>query len=121
MTCCTALLTVLSTDWSALGMVEFASITLEPLFTTSALQIEMGSGTNCTSGTSPAAADVEGWATGNAVAAAAAAGCRGCATFNSASDTAAEMEFVSVANTSVERVSCVVARAAFEGSYNWTG
>ena len=121
MTCCTALLTVLSTDWSALGMVEFASITLEPLFTTSALQIEMGSGTNCTSGTSPAAADVEGWATGNAVAAAAAAGCRGCATFNSASDTAAEMEFVSVANTSVERVSCVVARAAVEGSYNWTG
>ena len=69
----------------------------------------MGSGTNCTSGTAAAAADVEGWATGNAVAAAVAAGCRGCATVNSASDTAAEMEFDSVANTSAERVSCGVA------------
>ena len=44
-----------------------------------------------------------------------------CATVNSASDTAAEMEFVSAANTSAERVSCGVARAAFEGSCNWTG
>lgn len=112
---------MLRTDWSALGVVGFASTTLEPLFTTSALEIEMGSGTNCTSGTAAAAADVEGWATGNAVAAAVAAGCRGCATVNSASDTAAEMEFVSAANTSAERVSCGVARAAFEGSCNWTG
>ena len=92
--------------------------TLEPLFTTSALEIEMGSGTNCTSGTAAAAADVEGWATGNAVVA---AGCWGYATVNSASDTSAEMEFVSVANTSAERVSCGVARAAFEASCNWTG
>ena len=112
---------MLRSDWSALGVVGFASTTLEPLFTTSALEIEMGSGTNCTSGTAAAAADVEGWATGNAVAAAVAAGCRGCATVNSASDTAAEMEFVSAANTSAERVSFGVARAAFEGSCNWTG
>ena len=63
---------------------------------------------------------VEGWATGNVIAAAAAADCRGCATFKSASDSAAEMEFVSVANTSAERVSCVVARAASVGSCNCT-
>ena len=57
MTCCTALLTVLSTDWSALIVVGFASIIPGPLFT-SALEIEMGSGTNCTSGTAVVAADV---------------------------------------------------------------
>ena len=79
-------------------VVGFASIIPIPLFT-SALEIEMGSGTKCTSGTAAAAPDVEGWATGNFIVAAAVADCRGCATFNSASDTAAEMEFVSVANT----------------------
>ena len=59
MTCCTALLTVLSTDWSALIVVGFASASIipGPLFT-SALEIEMGSGTNCTSGTASVAADV---------------------------------------------------------------
>ena len=97
----------------------FASTTPEPLFT-SELEIEMGSGTNCTSGTAAAATDVEGWASGNVVAAAA-ADCQGCATFKSASDTAAEMEFVSVAVTSAERVSCVVAWAAFVGSCICTG
>lgn len=95
-------------------MVSFASTTPEPLFT-SELELEMGYGTNYTSGTAAAAADVEGWATGNVVAAAAAAAadCRCCATFNSASDASAEMEFVSVGSTSFERVSCVVSRAAY--------
>ena len=63
MTCCTALLTVLSTDWSALVVVGLASTTPEPLFT-SELETEIGSRTNCTFGTAAAAADVEGWATG---------------------------------------------------------
>ena len=57
----------------------------------------------------------------NAVVAAVAIGGQGCARVNSACDTAAEMECVSVANTSLERVSCGVAQAAFEGFCNWTG
>ena len=74
----------------------------------------MGSRTNCTSGTAVAAADGEGCETGTVIAAA--ADWRGCATSNNAFDTAAEIENVKVASTSAERVSCIVAWAAFVGS-----
>ena len=70
MTHCTALLTVLSTVWSALVEKGFASTRPKTLLT-SELESGMGSGTNCTSGTAAAAADGEGCQTGTVIAAAA--------------------------------------------------
>ena len=70
MTHCTALLTVLSTDWSALVEEGFASTRPKPLLT-SELESGMGSGTNCTSGTAAAAADGARCQTGTVIAAAA--------------------------------------------------
>lgn len=103
MTYCTALLTVWITAWSALIVVGLSFIILEPLFP-AVLEVEPGSGTKCTSGIAGAAAE-----------------CRGCATLRSVSEIAFEMDVVSAASTSGERVSCNVARAACGGSCKSTG
>lgn len=55
-TCCTALLTVLSTVWSVSVEEGFVSTRPEPLLTAE-LKSEVGSGTHCTSGPADASAD----------------------------------------------------------------